>query len=339
MSKQIAIHWIGYLLFRFGVCILQSLRIETCAGLSRWLAWMAYRVLKLRRATIDENLRFALPEYSQEARDNLAEAMWRHIILMVCEITHVHRKIHDSNWRDYIFISDEDCRTQVVNNLSDRPLVVVSGHYGNFEVGGVASGMLGFPTYTVARPLDNPFLHKFITAFRGSTGQFMIPKKGSAKQIDYILGTGGNLTLLGDQYAGPKGCVVNFFNRPASCHKAVALFSLLNRAPMLVAFCIRRDKPMTFRVGVSSMFDPMVDSPMAPNELTQWYSDQLESLIRRNPDQYWWLHRRWKVRTRKKRSNSNRRIDSAETSMPPRPVNHDKSHENTSMKSERNTRG
>ena len=317
MSKQTVVHWIGYLLLRAGVCVLQSLRIETCDSLSRWLAWMAYRVLKLRRKVIDENLRFALPEYTQEARDRLAEAMWYHIILMVCEITHVHRKIHDSNWRDYIYISDRDCQTQVLNNLSDRPLVVVSGHYGNFEVGGVASGMLGFPTYTVARPLGNPFLHDFITAFRGSTGQFMIPKKGSAKQIDHILSSGGNLTLLGDQYAGPKGCVVNFFNRPASCHKAVALFSLLNKAPMQVAYCTRRNAPMTFQVGVSATFDPIIEGTMAPNELTQWYSDQLETMIRKNPDQYWWLHRRWKMRARKKHRAPNRRIDSAETSTHP----------------------
>ncbi|MCA9215420.1 MAG: hypothetical protein KDB27_20285 [Planctomycetales bacterium] len=316
MSKQAVVHWIGYLFLRFGVCVLQTMGIESCDRLSRFLAFLAYRVLKIRRQTIDENLRFALPEYSDELRRAIGEAMWHHIILMVCEITQVQRKIHDTNWRDYIYISDHDCRLQVLHNLSGRPHVVVSGHFGNFEVGGVASGMFGFPTYTVARPLDNPYLHQFITAFRGSTGQYMIPKKGSAKQIDYILSTGGNLTLLGDQYAGPKGCVVNFFNRPASCHKAVALFSLLNKAPMQVAYCTRRERPMQFHVGVGAVYDPASDVSMSPTELTQWYSDRLEDMIRLQPEQYWWLHRRWKTRTpQKKKKNSTHRIDEAESTI------------------------
>jgi KDO2-lipid IV(A) lauroyltransferase len=164
--------------------------------------------------------------------------------------------------------------------------------------------------------LDNPFLHRFITNFRGSTGQFMIPKKGSAKQIDHILGTGSNLVLLGDQYAGPKGSIVKFFHRPASCHKAVALFSLLNKAPMMLAHCTRRGAPMQFHVGVAAVYDPIADEPMGPQELTQWYSDQLESMIRRCPDQYWWLHRRWKMRATKKRRSPQRRVDAAQSGPP-----------------------
>lgn len=303
--------WTVYCFVRIVICFLQSVRIETCDSICRWLAWLSYRVLKLRRKIIDENIVHAFPNWSDQRRQSLALGMWHHVFLLVCELAHVPRKIHETNWREFVDISLEDCREQVKHMLSDRPVVVVSGHFGNFEVGGVISGLLGFPTYTVARPLDNPLLHRFINRFRGATGQFMLPKKGSAPLIQSVLEQNGTLVLLGDQAAGPSGCWINFFNRPASCHKAVALFSLLNDAPMILAYSVRSGSPMRFRVRIKAVFDPRDQPNTSTKDLTQWYSDQLEAVIRTDPEQYWWLHRRWKPRRRRKKKNKKvERIDS-----------------------------
>ncbi len=226
-------HWMIYVGARLALCLVQAMRIETCQTLSRWLAHLAYDVLRLRRPVIDDNLRHAFPDQSPAQIRRVALGMWEHVILMVCELAHVPRKLHDTNWRDYVRMSDADMQLLLKHLLSPRPVVIVSGHFGNFEVGGIVAGLLGFPTFTVARPLDNPYLHRFVTRFREATGQFMLPKRGSAAQLDAILQAGGTMVLLGDQAAGPKGCWVEFFGRPASCHKAVALFSLVNlRAPV-----------------------------------------------------------------------------------------------------------
>ncbi len=131
----------------------------------------------------------------------------------------------------------------------------------------------------------------------------MLDKRGSAAQMDRVLRAGGTLVLLGDQSAGPKGCWVDFFGRPASCHKAVALFSLVNRAPMLLAYSLRAGRPLQFTVGVKSEFDPRLanSDQLSVPALTQWYSRHLEATIRQCPGQYWWLHRRWKIRPAKRR--------------------------------------
>jgi Kdo2-lipid IVA lauroyltransferase/acyltransferase len=123
-----------------------------------------------------------------------------------------------------------------------------------------------------------------------------LPKSDSAGQADEVLQTGGILALLGDQNAGRKGCVVDFLGRPASCHKALALFALLNRAPLLVATCTRTDKPMHFVMSMDSYVDPAANPKEfgSVEELTQWYNDVLASRIRQQPEQYWWLHDRWK---------------------------------------------
>jgi KDO2-lipid IV(A) lauroyltransferase len=179
--------------------------------------------------------------------------------------------------------------------LEDRPKVFVAAHFGNFELNGYVLGMWGFPTFTVARPLDNPYLDRFVNRFRGSTGQFMLPKQGSSLAVDQLLSRGGMLAVLGDQAAGAKGCWVDFFGRPASTHKAIAVFALANHAPLSVGFARRRDATLQYEIGIEATVDTVAQPELADvTTLTTWFTRHVEALIRRHPDQYWWVHRRWK---------------------------------------------
>ena len=130
----------------------------------------------------------------------------------------------------------------------------------------------------------------------------MIPKNGGYDQIEHVLAKGDTMTFLADQYAGPKGCWVEFFGRPASAHKAIALLALDNNARMSVCTSQRLDRPMRFELCNYATIDPQaVDASVGTvRDLTQWYTTRLEELIRRAPDQYWWLHRRWKDTREKK---------------------------------------
>ncbi len=173
---------------------------------------------------------------------------------------------------------------------------MVTGHFGNFEVGGYALGILGFPTYSVARKLDNPYLDRYLARFRGATGQHLIPKNGGYDQILNVLAGGGTMAFLADQYGGEKGCWVEFFGRPASAYKAIALLALEHDAPLAVCYARRLDGPMRFEMVTHGLADPRDTrgDVAAVHDLTQWYTRALEEGIRQAPDQYWWLHRRWK---------------------------------------------
>jgi KDO2-lipid IV(A) lauroyltransferase len=131
--------------------------------------------------------------------------------------------------------------------------------------------------------------------------------------IQAVLARGGILTLLGDQAAGDKACWVNFFGRPASTHKAVALFSLGNHAPTMVSYARRLGEPLHYEVGPEAVCDPdAADFPYGSIPLlAQWYTDQLETLVRRSPEQYWWLHRRWKGQPPSRKRASERRSEAA----------------------------
>jgi KDO2-lipid IV(A) lauroyltransferase len=283
-----------YVLLRALIAIVQALPLETCDRGAQLLATVFTRYVNVRRRVVDENLRQAFPQLTADDRREIAWQMWRHLLLMMAEIAHTPRKIHETNWKEHSRIVNQELFVRTL--LSGRPLVLISAHYGNFELGGYLMGLFGFPTYTVARPLDNAYLDRFVNDFRGRTGQYMLDKTGSSDEIQRVLGRGGILTLLGDQHAGKKACWVNFFGRPASTHKAVSLFSLGNNAPTMVSYARRLDRPLHYEVGPEAICDPSDPNfqfgsiPL----LAQWYTDHLEALIRRSPEQYWWLHKRWK---------------------------------------------
>ena len=142
MNKQ----WLAYLVVRVVICVVQALPMEACETLSHALAHLAYDVLKIRRKTIDQNLAHAFPGQTSAQRRRLALDMWVHLTLMICELAQVPRKLHDTNWRQHIEVSRHDIELFIRQLLSPRPVVMVSGHFGNFEVGGITAGLLGFPT-------------------------------------------------------------------------------------------------------------------------------------------------------------------------------------------------
>ena len=293
MSAQKIADYTVYLLVRILICAVQALPLAVCEPISRKLGWLCWQVLRLRRSVIEENLEIAFPEKSPAEREQIALGMWRHLFLLIMEIAHAPRKVHRSNWREHSTFPRMKDLLGVL--LDERPTVLISGHLGNFELGGYLLALHGFPTHTIARPLDNPYLDKFVNRFRGLTGQYMLPKQGSSQTIALLLERGGTLVLLGDQSAGNGACWVEFFGRPASTHKAVAVFSLSSRAPTVVCAALRK-APLQFEMQVADVVDPQeADFPWGTIPLfTGWYTRCLEQLIRQSPQQYWWVHRRWK---------------------------------------------
>jgi Kdo2-lipid IVA lauroyltransferase/acyltransferase len=307
MSLRTAVDYLVYLVVRILIGIVQAIPLEMGVSIARGLAWFFCDVLEIRGKVVDENLRHAFPTLSAAARHRLARRMWEHLFLLVLEVAQTPRKIHETNWRDFIKLENDDYLVRLL--LEKKPLLVVTGHLGNFEVGGYVLGLLGFQTYTIARTLDNPYLDRFVNDFRSRTGQHIIPKNGGLDDIQSVMSGQGILTFLADQYAGPKGCWIEFFGRPASAYKAIALLALEYNAVVAVSASMRRDKPMHFYLRNQSMFDPLhrcrMENPEKPSpytteelgnvrEITQWFTARLEEMIRTAPEQYWWLHRRWK---------------------------------------------
>src|SRR5262249_22959583 len=156
-----------------------------------------------------------------------------HFCTMLVELIHLPRKFHITNWkRQYGRLYGAD--KVVAEMLSGRSLLLVTGHFGNWEIAGYAMGVFGFKTYAIARTLYNPYLDRVLLSFRERTGQKILAKKGDFDDIQALLAGSGALATLADQDAGQRGQFVDFFGRPASTHKAVALLALEYNTPLLV---------------------------------------------------------------------------------------------------------
>ena len=291
-----------FVVVRIIIAVLQALPVSTSKALARGFAVLMHDVVRVRRNVVDENLRHAFPNWSEPRRQQVARAMWNHLFLMIVEFALVGRKLHWTNWRKHIKLKNDDVMIRAM--LDERPVLVLSGHYGNFEIGSYIQGVFDFDTYAVARPLDNPYLDRYLATFRGTNGAKILPKEGSAETIAKILENGHALAALGDQAAGRKGCWVEFFGRPAAAHKAPAVFCLANDAPMLVMYSRRTgDEPLYFTMGTHAAADPADGQPhtQSVSALTEWYTVQLEEIVREAPEQYWWIHRRWKGKPPRRR--------------------------------------
>jgi Kdo2-lipid IVA lauroyltransferase/acyltransferase len=290
-------HWkdrFAYFVFRTVICMVQSISLERCDRVCRILANVVSKYLPLRQSLIRENLKRVFPHWDSVQTRDVQEGMWHHLLLMGCEVAQAPRKVHRENWHEHFVIPDRKSMLRVV--LDDRPSVLVSGHYGNFELAGFLTGLFGMPSTTLARPLDNGFVHDYIMQYRSLGGQHFLAKDGSAIAVQKLLSDGGNLSLLADQHAGPRGCWVDFLGHPASCHKALALFTLSSGAPMIVVGNTRKGAPLQFKISVLGIADPNESGEHLSSvaSLTRWYNQCLEQIIRNFPEQYWWVHRRWK---------------------------------------------
>lgn len=295
--------YLVYLAVRITVCVLQAVSFDTACACAKFLAALAYRVDKRHRLVATENLQLAFPgQYSHTEIDGMVRQVYGHFCRVVVELAHLQRRLHVNNWKQYVDMGD--CAGLAEALLSDRPLLLVTGHFGNWEVSGYGLGLVGFKTYAIARPLDNPYLDDFMRRFRERNGQKLLAKQGDFDKIEQVLREGGVLGTLADQDAGQRGLFVDFFGRPASTHKAVALLAMEHNVPMLVAATPYLDGK--YKVCVADVIDPAeyATAPDAVRAITQRFTTDLERLVRMAPEQYFWLHRRWKHQpvTRKRKA-------------------------------------
>lgn len=293
-ERSKAVDYVVYLLVRVVVCVLQTLSVTASLRLAEALAWLAYRVNRRHRRVAADNLSHAFPEMGEADRDRLVRDVYRHFFRMMLTMVHLPRCYHVTNWRRYLDITPGIPLLEAM--VSGRPVLLVTGHFGNWELGGYTLGVVGFTSHAIFRPLDNPYLDRFLRQFRQRTGQGLLAKHGDFERMQAILEANGAIATLGDQDAGQRGLYVEFFNRPASTHKAIALMALEYNAPLVVLGIPCVAAPLFHHLCVSDVVDPAeyAGRPDAVPAMTQRFTDALETLIRRHPEQYLWLHRRWK---------------------------------------------
>ncbi len=243
------------------------------------------------------HVRLSFPDWPEEKVQAVARKSMHHLFYLGIDLLFTPGLITPRTWRRHIHLKNmtETLRLAI---RQDRGMIMLTGHYGGFEVVGYMMATLGFPTVSVFRPLDNPYINDYVMGVRERTGQSLLYKRGASQSMSDILEAKGTLAFIADQDAGRKGLFVDFFGRPASTYKTIGLMAVAHRVPIVIGYGRRLNDRYEFEAGVQRVIHPEEwdgkDDEVA--WVTQEFSLALENVIRDGPEQYFWVHRRWKHR-------------------------------------------
>lgn len=295
-KRNLVVDWLSYIALRFLIVILSMFSIErnlkTACFLGRGL-WDHYHRGRKRAL---ENLRASFPEKNQQWLIDTGRRSFEHIAMLAIDMLFTPKLVKRDNRQKYSCYKNVEQAKWLMKQ--GKGLLMVAAHYSNFEIMGYLLGFFGFNIYSVARPLDNKFINKYLYSVRQDAGQKIIDKKGAAQIMSHISSSGETLCFIVDQDAGRKGVFVDFFGRKASTYKSIALLAITNHLPIGVGYSRRDGNRFFFEIGVNRIIFPeeWADKDDPVKWITAEYTKAIEDFIREDPTQYWWLHRRWKHR-------------------------------------------
>lgn len=265
---------------------------ERSAALAGALGRFVYRRLRIRADVVEEQLRLAFPDRDDAWVRATARSSYEHLAREAMVMIRLSRLGREA----VIEATELDGLDELRAALEEgNGALVVSGHMGNWEIGGSGVAARGIPMDAVARRQANPLVDEMVNRARNRLGMNIIPMGGATKATLRALRAGHVVGLVADQDARDRGVFVPFFGRPASTHRGPALLAIRSGAPVFAAAAVRQPDGR-YRVRLRRVPIPDGDDEEREERLTAALAAELESAVREDPGQYLWHHRRWKTR-------------------------------------------
>lgn len=251
--------------------------------------------LGIRRRTVEANLRLAFPDAPDDWIARTVRGTYEHLGREAAAMLRLSRlepqavveRTEARGWDEL-----QEARE------GGRGVILVTGHYGNWEIAAAAVAARGVPIAAIVRRQGNRLVDARLDALRRKLGVETITQREAPSRVPRILRKNGVVGIVGDQDARRAGVFVPFFGRPASTHRGPALFALKLDAPVISAVA-RRLPGAGVRYEVAGERVPVVrtgDVEADVLRLTAELAARLEAQVREDPAQYFWFHRRWKTR-------------------------------------------
>jgi KDO2-lipid IV(A) lauroyltransferase len=256
------------------------------------LGRLAYALDAAHRRIALENLAAAFPSRPERERRMLARAMFAHFGSLLLELlkfgTYTPDQMHAA-----IDVEGEERARQAYQH--ERGVLFFTGHFGYWEIQAIVEPLHGHPISVLARPLDNARLNEMLERIRTRTGNSVIYRQGAVRKILRELAANHGVALLIDQHLHtPDAVYVDFFRRPAATTSALAALALRTGAPVIPVFALPLPRGRYRLVYEHPVDPPQADTPDAVREFTQRCTDVLEMYVRRHPELWLWMHRRWR---------------------------------------------
>ena len=240
-----------------------------------------------------ENLAHAFPTRSDAERRAIAREMFAHFGSVLLELLKAGQLSHAELMR----LSEFEGRDRVLAAYErGRGVLLFTGHFGYWEMQGIAQSLVMPPMSVLARPLDNPGLNAWLERIRSSTGNTVLYRQGAIRKVMRELAANRCVAMLIDQHLHTDVVYVDYFGRPAATTSALAALALRTGAPVIPAFALPLPGGRYRFIYEHPVEPPASDAPDAITQFTQRCTDVLEMYVRRHPELWLWMHRRWRER-------------------------------------------
>jgi Kdo2-lipid IVA lauroyltransferase/acyltransferase len=285
-------HGLEYLLVRVLVGIVRVLPDAVVRGLGTIVGLTFYAVDRSHRRTAQENLANAFPSRSPAERKAIARAAFAHFGRLLFELLKFSTLTDERMMELVEFDGEERARAAYAQG---KGVLFITGHFGFWELHAIVHGARMQPIAVLARALDNPKLNDLLERIRQRTGNGVIYRSGTIRRVMRTLDEGRGVAILIDQHImGPDAIYVDFFSRPAATTPAVAALALRTGAPVVPVFALPLPGGRYRFVYEHPIEPPRPDSANPVGEFTQRCTDVLEMYVRRHPELWLWMHRRWR---------------------------------------------
>lgn len=259
------------------------------------LAWLCYAFWPHLRKVGLFNLRLAFPEWSDRERRKVLRGEFLNLGRMLADFAHFPHWNRENIEKLIIYDGFENYDAA---RQEGKGVIFLTAHFGNWELGSFAHGIYGYPCRFVVRKLDNPLIDRLIDRYRSVSGGKAIEKSEFARQVLRAFEAGESVGVMIDRNMLPsEGIFVDFFGRSACTSTGPARLARKTGAPVVLGLVIWDPKLKKYRLRFERVDWTACENPEAEIVVnTANFTRRIEKYVRRYPDQWLWIHRRWKTR-------------------------------------------
>jgi KDO2-lipid IV(A) lauroyltransferase len=284
---------VAYGLFRGAVGLLGVLSLRRARRLGEVVALAGYAPLAVRRAVVVRQIAAAFPERPRREVRRLARGAYRHLGRVSVETA-----LAPSLGREGVmalFEGDDGFDAVERAHAAGRGIILITGHFGNWELAGAYVAARGVPIEVIVRRMNNPLFDAYLTRTRERSGMRVIPDADAVRRAPRAFQEGHAVAFVADQgVLGLASTYVPFFGRPAKTPRGPAVFALRLGVPTFFAAAIRQPSDQYRFVVTPVEISETGDREADVDRAVAGYTRILESWVRRYPEQYFWHHHRWK---------------------------------------------
>ena len=295
LKKFRSVQFLEYAAAMLGTALFLLLPRPLALRLGEALGSLMYRLMRRLRAIGTKNLDIAFGDtLSPQEKQQIFRATFRNLGKSLVEVLHFPR-MDRADLQQKVQIVGQEHFSKAMQK--GHGVIYLTAHVGNWEMSGHAQSAAGYPLHIVVRPLDNQYLNRVVARLRTLHGNTLIAKGRGLKQMITALRKKEAIGILMDQNTlRDKGIFVDFFGKPACTTPVIALLALRYNAPVIPSFIIRTGfDTHTLTLGPEIDIVRTGDMQKDIETNTARFNTILEEVIRRYPDQWFWLHNRWKT--------------------------------------------